>query len=70
MFLTENISEDSTLKLWVSNVYLSQIQYLEMQYLLNYFKSFHKLSNPESIFTVMGRVIKKKSLLFFSSPSY
>ena len=58
MFLTENISEDSTLKLWVSNVYLSQIQYLEMQYLLNYFKSFHKLSNPESIFTVMGRVIK------------
>lgn len=77
MFLTENISEDSTLKLWVSNVYLSHIQYLEMHYLLNYFKSFQKFSNPESIFTVMERVIKKKThththhcLLFFSFPSY
>lgn len=76
MFLTENISEDSTLKLWVSNVYLSHIQYLEMHYLLNYFKSFQKFSNPESIFTVMERVIKNTHththhcLLFFSFPSY
>ena len=29
--------------------------------MLNYFKSFQKFSNPESIFTLIGRAIKKKN---------
>lgn len=53
MFLTENISRIYFKALELC-VYLSHIQ-CEMHYLLNYFKSFQKFSNPESIFTVMER---------------